>query len=416
LFGALAVPDFTVFESKVLFAGYDAHLKITLWVTDGTPVGTVELTGGGPGSPLVGFGGGDPYAPDLAVLKGKALFEGYDSSYHVNLWVTDGTSAGTKQLAVKGANPLGLFVEGSTGILGEHNPDLTVFGDKVLFNGSDAGGRDNLWVIDGTSAGTHELTFVESPGLSPHEITVIGDKAVFAGGLYFPPRLWVTDGTSAGTRELPIVDPYDITALGSKALGADANGGLWITDGTAAGTRELPGLPFWNGFGERIDPELTVLGSKALFVDANGHLWITDGTAAGTKELPGPSFLNGRVRIDPGLTVLGSEALFSGMDKTGAVQLWVTDGTSAGTRELAVADAYGSGLRPTDITAFPVPPPPPSGLALGAASDSGVKGDRITNVTRTTITGKGEAGDKVSCSTGRRRSARPRSGQRGRGR
>jgi uncharacterized repeat protein (TIGR03803 family) len=42
----------------------------------------------------------------------------------------------------------------------------------------------------------------------------------------------------------------------------------------------------------------------------------------------------------------------------------------------------------------------PSGLALAASSDSGVKGDRITNVTKPTITGKGEAGVKVTLHDG----------------
>ena len=40
--------------------------------------------------------------------------------------------------------------------------------------------------------------------------------------------------------------------------------------------------------------------------------------------------------------------------------------------------------------------PPPSGLALTPASDSGVKGDDVTNVTKPTITGDGAAGDTVA--------------------
>jgi ELWxxDGT repeat protein len=33
--------------------------------------------------------------PDLTVLGGKALFDGFDINGNLNLWVTDGTSAGT---------------------------------------------------------------------------------------------------------------------------------------------------------------------------------------------------------------------------------------------------------------------------------------------------------------------------------
>jgi uncharacterized repeat protein (TIGR03803 family) len=44
--------------------------------------------------------------------------------------------------------------------------------------------------------------------------------------------------------------------------------------------------------------------------------------------------------------------------------------------------------------------PRPSGLALAAASDSGRKDDKITDVTKPTITGKGVAGDKVTLRDG----------------
>ncbi len=44
----------------------------------------------------------------------------------------------------------------------------------------------------------------------------------------------------------------------------------------------------------------------------------------------------------------------------------------------------------------PVPPPAPTNLTLAPASDSGGVGDNITDVTRPTITGQGEAGDGVT--------------------
>ncbi len=76
--------------------------------------------------------------------------------------------------------------------------------------------------------------------------------------------------------------------------------------------------------------------------------------------------------------------------------LWVTDGTAAGTSEVTVAGPIPDGLTPSDITALPPPPAAPSGLALAAGSDSGVKGDDITNVTKPVITGTGVAGDTVT--------------------
>lgn len=106
--------------------------------------------------------------------------------------------------------------------------------------------------------------------------------------------------------------------------------------------------------------------------------------------------------IDPDFTHSGNRVWFNGVDAGGNPSLWVTDGTSAGTKESGVAGAWRQGLDPAEITAFllPAKPPAPSGLALAAASDSGVKGDRITYVTRPTVTGKGVAGDKVTLRDG----------------
>ena len=75
----------------------------------------------------------------------RALFAGYDASGHTNLWVTDGTAAGTSELTAVGA---------SSGL----NPSgITILGTKALFEGFDASNRVQLWVSDGTSAGTSEL-------------------------------------------------------------------------------------------------------------------------------------------------------------------------------------------------------------------------------------------------------------------
>ena len=64
--------------------------------------------------------------------------------------------------------------------------------------------------------------------------------------------------------------------------------------------------------------------------------------------------------------------------------------------ELAVNDVQIYSL----ADAPPPPPPPSSGLTLAPASDSGVLGDNITNVTRPTIMGQGVAGDVVKLFSG----------------
>jgi ELWxxDGT repeat protein len=384
LFTDVIAPHLTVFAGKALFVGDDASGKISLWTTDGTAAGTRELAAAG------GLANGlfsNVAAPDFTVLGGKVLFAGQDATGDPNLWVTDGTSAGTGELTVAGANSGGLF--SLDFFPSGFSPGFTVIGTRALFEGYDASGIDGLWVTDGTSAGTSELTVAGSfaSGLffdvSAPDLTVFGGKALFVGeDTSGNISLWTTDGTGAGTSELTVagsnpnglffnVTPPDFTVLGNKVLfaGQDATGNsnLWVTDGTAGGTTELAvaganpgGLFDLNHFPDGFSPGFTVLGSVALFegYDASGadSLWVTDGTAAGTSELSLPGgYAHGLFAnvSAPDITVIGGTALFAGEDASGNVNLWVTDGTSLGTSELTAAGASSSGLSPNDFVGLP---------------------------------------------------------------
>jgi hypothetical protein len=128
-----------------------------LWVSDGTIGGTFEIggalnagvTGGYVPSPnqFVGTAGG--LAPNgIVAIGSKALFEGTDSTGTVGLWVTDGTAAGTIELGgLKNAGLNNVYFAG----LGTYQ--ITAFGNKAIFTGTDADDHQGLWVSDGTAAG-----------------------------------------------------------------------------------------------------------------------------------------------------------------------------------------------------------------------------------------------------------------------
>ncbi len=61
-----------------------------------------------------------------------------------------------------------------------------------------------------------------------------------------------------------------------------------------------------------------------------------------------------------------------------------------------VWSASSDGSGGTDVGMHAAPPAAPSGLVLSPASDSGVAGDDITNVTTPTITGTGVAGHSLT--------------------
>src|SRR5690348_7249429 len=135
--------------NAVLFEGTDSSGRTGLWETNGTAAGTFELTGiSGAATTGVGF-----LPSNLTNYNGELLFGGFDASGDVGLWVTDGTAAGTRELAVAGALATAQYP-----FLGGLNPsDSTVYNGYVFFAGVDAHARAGLWETNGTAAGTHEL-------------------------------------------------------------------------------------------------------------------------------------------------------------------------------------------------------------------------------------------------------------------
>jgi hypothetical protein len=130
--------------------------------------------------------------------------------------------------------------------------------DLMLFRGPSP---DDLWVSDGTVVGTREISAIGNPflgGLNPRFLTAVNGVAYFNGvetingGLptISKPGLWVTDGTAAGTHEITGIagvaalglDPFHVTAYNSSIIfrgNSSDHPGLWISDGTAAGTHQI---------------------------------------------------------------------------------------------------------------------------------------------------------------------------------
>ena len=233
-----------VFNGSVLFNGVDTASNNGLWTTNGAASGTAEITG------IVGArttgGGLDP--TDMTVFNGEVLFNGVDANGLSGLWETDGTVGGTHEIFA-GAG-------GASDLNGLNPTDLTVFGNEVLFNGLDQNGDPQLWVTNGTAAGTQQLTGVtgaNASGIAPSDLTVFNGEVLFNGlDTAGQQQLWETNGTVAGTQEVTTaatgfrqgLAPSNMEIYDGQVLfsGLDANGvvtSLWTTDGTAAGTQEV---------------------------------------------------------------------------------------------------------------------------------------------------------------------------------
>ena len=328
-FGALG-------NGVVLFRASDGTHGQELWATDGTAAGTSMVKD-------INAGTGDSL-PQLfaAIGNGKALFRATDGATHgAELWVTDGTSAGTSMV---------LDINAGTGNSSPGN--FTVIGSgKVLFSATDGTSNHGteLWVTDGTAAGTSMILDINAGtgNSNPAKFAALGNgKFVFsATDNAHGQELWVTDGTGAGTSLVLDISPSAgsipnyLTALGNGKVLFRANDGthgteLWITDGTAAGTSMVKDI--YPGTGNSSPTKFTALGNgKSVFSatdSAHGaELWVTDGTAAGTSLVL--DINPGAVNATPNyLTALGNgTVLFRANDGTHGTELWITDGTAAGT-------------------------------------------------------------------------------------
>ena len=300
------------------------------------------------------------------------LFEGNGPNGGSQLWETDGTAAGTFQLAVNNANFGGLF--GTT-----VPADFTQYGNMVLFNGTDAAGQVGLWRTDGTAAGTYEITVngASSQGVrfgadsSPYGVqyAVVGNTVWFQGvdaaGLY---GLWQTQGTTATTREVTVPGAYANGLIpggfipfanGTKALFEGYAGSLGfpqlylIANGAVSAVNRLaPGLS------TSVNAENgAALGNEVVFnartsVDSTGiehsGFWTSDGTVAGTQP-----FVTDNIYAY-NMTAVGNEILFSGLDTApgtaGTYDLWTTAGTAGSTHSIAAAGASAGGVVPVGLT------------------------------------------------------------------
>ena len=331
LLAGLNPSDLTVYNGYVFFSGDDASGRVGLWETNGTAAGTYELSVAGAATVGQNLGAAGLYPSDFTVFNDQMLFSGNDARSQTGLWETDGTAAGTHELTgIAGAATTGVGLDPS---------DLTVYNGEVLFSGIDSSGLYGLWVTNGTAAGTHELAGIAGeattgPGLYPQNLTNLNGEILFAGrdssGLC---ELWVTNGTAAGTHELTGIagaqtsgvglDPSYFAVYNGEVLftGYDASGklGLWVTNGTGAGTHELTGVTGAAGTG-LAPSDLTAIGGSVLtagasvkYVAGGAPVTLDAGLSISDSELT--SLIGAAVSIGAGF--LAGDALSVGSPQTG---------------------------------------------------------------------------------------------------
>ncbi len=271
------------------------------------------------------------------ILNGKIYFTGIAGTTGHELWVTDGTDAGTQ-----------LVKDIYTGTNSSYPRNLFVFNNAIYFFARTASNGVELWKSDGTSGGTVIIKDINAGADSSYDDTY---TTFFANNnvLYFDANdgthgteLWKTDGTSGGTVMIKDINAgaassnvENLTALGNTVLfsATDVTHGteLWKTDGTSAGTVLVKDIA--SGVNGSSPGQFVVLNNKVLFTTTNAlfqfSIYSTDGTSAGTtlvKSFPIASFPLLSFSV-----IINNKLFFNATTSTSGSELWSTDGTTAGT-------------------------------------------------------------------------------------
>lgn len=292
------------------------------------------------------------------VAVGNRLFFTADDGIHGDeLWVSDGTEAGTKLVKDITPGPESSRLLGYNGQgLGDGN--ILYFTRAII---TEPETEVELWRSDGTETGTY---LIKKFATEMSSLVLSGGQLYFTIVKYVDPnetdyvQLWKSDGTEAGTvlvKDFGLNNYGRITDLfvnGDKILflgnrNREEGGGtaVWTSDGTAAGTQPFQfinegefGYLFWSP--KQSESGAIFFGWSHRLADGSWErsLWRTDGTAAGTEmtqiiDIP-DGYQWGRAQV------IGEDiyyAFVDDWDRPANGQIWRSSGSPATTTKIADA-------------------------------------------------------------------------------
>ena len=301
--------NFTASGGSVYFQALDGEDHEAIWVSDGASDGTRRFAAMPSESDVV----------ILAVLDGRVFFSASEG-----LWVSDGQLDGTQLLKDRLVEFGRRWVDrsGDAPVVG-YTP--VVLDGEAFFIADDADTGVELWASDGTTAGTRlvEDLLPGPDGSNPRELTGANEQLFFLSVLTNEqrPDLWVTDGNPGAAQFLTrLADPLggELQSTGSRVFFFDDDQlDLWVSDGTPGGTRRAFRAK------SPID-DFAVAGEFAYFVeeeldDEGQGLWVSDGRQKGAVLVT-----EGLESVPIGSAVaLGEKLLFEVLSDRMFFELWV---------------------------------------------------------------------------------------------
>ncbi|WP_428307354.1 ELWxxDGT repeat protein [Lacipirellula sp.] len=334
----------TNFNGKLLFNAsptQDAAFDAEPWISDGTTAGTTLVKD-------VLHATASGYPSVTVEVNGVHYFLANDGAHGVELWRTNGRTAGTS--LVKDIRPGSLSAFSTNSVLKFANVN-----GKLYFPANNGSNGVELWVSDGTAAGTKLVKDINSGSASssPAQLTNVGGIIYFsANDGVTGNELWRSNGTAAGTQLVANLQPSAISSTPENLVTVD--GTLYFTaDAPSLGT-QLWKIPAGSSAPVRVtnaanaavnspNIPLTVVDDKIFFVmrveTTGDELWVADSTGARSVVDLDPN----SVFSSPSNTInVNGVFYFDGVSTAQGRELWRSDGTTAGTylvRDLAPREA-----------------------------------------------------------------------------
>ncbi len=300
-----------------------------LFKSDGTTAGTTQI------ATIDGVGVLPYQAGTLFFSAGtKSYFLANTTAAGQQVWVTDGTSTGTHQV---------------TNIMSTSTPILLgLIGTNLVFAQIVSNSTMQLFLTDGTAAGTTTLS-----SFAQNQYGLVSDSIAINNKVYVAlesnlsccqPDLWATDGTSVGTVRIDSNEGYPTFHLQPSSLEAFGESVALLTNTENQGvqlsmvntiTNDLTILA--TGTGASYGSTIAAMDSFILYLSGNPNngqqLWRSDGTLPGTVMVIG---LGSGVQFsqlgqDIEMTRVGNRAIFQAESSQNGPQLWSSDGTAQGT-------------------------------------------------------------------------------------
>ena len=331
----------TVVGNRLFFAADDRQHGVELWQSDGTTAGTTLVKDLAPNSTSA-------YPEKLTTVGNLLYFQATDGMVGAELWKSDGTTAGT--VLVKDLNP---------GTASAYLTGLTAMNGQLYFFAQADATINKLWKSDGTADGTTVVADAPINYSDLKPLTAIGNKLYFSGfDDLHGDELWGSDGTTAGTGFIKDLDAshrgpdfiesaqvgnrlYFITAV-LHPFGGYEQRKLWMSEG-----RNTPAILLDD---QIAFSQLYALDDQTLLLHRYGGSGLALYRHGGARTAPtlvkefGNAILSNQIVLQ-GRLFFHVSTNFT--DPSRIYDLWRSDGTASGTIKLVTGTATASAPLPS---------------------------------------------------------------------